>query len=89
MNFRLLKTIYVHLLVCYLMDKSGNMWPKYAPPTAFVIIIEGLGVSQKEVGGGGKLIISKPSGHIQMAIQQSICAPVNSKAGCFNVELVK
>jgi len=35
------------------MDKSGNMWPKYAPPTAFVIIIEGLGVSQKEVGGGG------------------------------------
>ena len=55
------------------------MLTKHAPPTAFVIIVEVLRVSQKEGG-----IISKPSGHIQMTIQQTICAQVNSKAGCFN-----
>ena len=35
------------------MGKSGNMLPKYVPPTAFVIIVEGLRVSHKERGGGG------------------------------------
>jgi glucose-6-phosphate 1-dehydrogenase len=64
------------------------MLPKYAPPTAFVIIVEVIRVSQKE-RGEGRLIISKPSGHIQTTTQQTICGPVNSKASCFTVELVK